>query len=209
MQHNKTTLLLSLLLLFAFACTEDIPDLELGRYEYAGIDGSKNWRFFRVENNGVYREVSTKATGLGELKQYSLCDENLFEQSFYDCGAYPSSDKPYLEMRENEIEMRVLANWQIKPEMVTLKAPYKIVGDSLLIESNSSLLKFSKSNGAKQKMFEATWDVSFHRRGLFALNPVVDQLTEQQRLHRIATKEKLQVGDTLVYLLFRERYVKQ
>lgn len=207
MKQNQ--LIIVLLLLCTFACTEDIPDFELGRYEYAGIDDSQNWRFFRVENNGAYREVMPKATGLGELKQYSLCDENLFEQRFYDCGAYPSNDKPYLDVRENEIEMRVLANWQIEPEMVTLKAPYKIVGDSLLIERDFSLFKFSKSNGTKQKMVEATWDISFHRRGLFALNPVLDQLTEQQRLHRIATKEKLQVGDTLVYLLFRERYVKQ
>lgn len=31
MQHNKITILISLLLC-SFACTEDIPDFELGRY---------------------------------------------------------------------------------------------------------------------------------------------------------------------------------
>lgn len=207
MQHNKTTILLSLLLLCSFACTEDIPDFELGRYEYAGID-NKNWRFFRVENGGVYREVSTKATGIGSLKQLTLCEDFLLERLFYHCGFFPAEEKPYFDFRENEVEIRVLANWRLPSRIITDKFPYKIEGDSLFVDTGSFEFKFSRLGGPKRKILEVPWIVSYAKGKLFSLNPVIDQLTEQERLHQAATKEKLIVGDTIAYLLFKEQYIK-
>jgi len=207
MQHNKTTILLSLLLLCSFACTEDIPDFELGRYEYAGIDDSKSWRFFRVENNGVYREVTPKATGLGELKQISFCHEDLFGERFYDCGLYPNFEKPFFNFTSDQVEIALLDYSPSK--IIKITQPYRIEGDSIYIGTTPNVLKYPRPQGAKKNAIEIGWRIAFARGAPFSLELVKDQLTEQERLHQIALKEKLSVGDTLVYLLFKERYVKQ
>lgn len=93
-KQNILQLFIGLALLTAASCTPDTPDFELGRYTYAGID-NKTFRFFRVENGGVFREVSAKKTGIGAIRAVPFCDEDAFGTSFYDCGLFPDLEKPF------------------------------------------------------------------------------------------------------------------
>jgi hypothetical protein len=46
-------------------------------------------RFFRVENNGSFKEVlPAKQTGFGEILNTPFCSDDLFGDLFYDCGKY-------------------------------------------------------------------------------------------------------------------------
>lgn len=80
MKNNLNLKFLIVLILASsiISCTpDDTPDFELGRYEYAGID-NKTFRFFRVENGGVFREVSAKKTGVGAIAALDFCGEDAF-----------------------------------------------------------------------------------------------------------------------------------
>ena len=210
MQHSKTTILLFLLLLCSFACTEDTPDFELGRYEYAGID-DKTFRFFRVETGWVFREVTPKQTGIGALREVEFCAEDWFGSLFYDCGLFPAAEKPFFEFSENQVEYRILDSSGGATEFSRNTLAYKLEKDSIFIGEAPFLFKFPKPVGQKQTVLEIPWLLYFAQGSLqsFNLNLVEKNQTDQERLREIMLREQLSTGDTILYCFFKERFEKQ
>lgn len=190
------------------SCTPDTPDFELGRYTYAGID-NKIFRFFRVENGGVFREVSAKKTGVGEIAALPFCDEDAFGTSFYDCGLFPDLEKPFFEFRENEVEIAVF--YSPTQEIQKGVGPYKIEGDSIVIEEEPFVSKYPRPTGTKKREFSIPWRIYATTKPFifFSVDLLVKDLSEKEHLEEIRTVEKLSVGDTIALCLLKEKYVKQ
>ncbi|AEE53678.1 hypothetical protein [Haliscomenobacter hydrossis] len=203
------TLLLGLTL-GIWACTagDDTPDFELGRYEYAGID-NKTFRFFRVENSGVYREVNTRRTGIGYLQTIPFCDEdNGFGPWFYDCGLFPNLEKPYFEFRENEVEFGLF--YAPDEEILKVTLPYKMEGDSIVFGDEPDVFKLARPSGTKNR--EILWSWRIYASSKFkssSIEALLESLTEKEHLSYVYQQGKLMVGDTIALCLLNEKFVKK
>lgn len=218
MRFSQNSFLFLMLLLIGFSCDPDVPDFELGRYEYMGFDKQPTYRFFRIESGNSFREVTPKKTGIGKVNEITLCHEDLLLEAFYACGAYPKAEKPYFEFRENEVEFRLLESLGSSDPFVKSQLTYKIEGDSIVIGTDEPL-KFAKPQNPKTAALELPWRLFFSPKVNipFNLDIVKKNQTEQELLREYvkkengysSTKEVLTVGDTIMLCLFKERFVKQ
>ena len=200
---NLFTLLLTLM-----GCEGDTPDFELGRYEYAGID-NKTFRFFRVENGRVYREVAAPKVGIGEILDLPFCDEDRYGIWFYDCGLFPDLEKPYFEFRENEVEIAIF--YAPDKEIQKGTSPYKIEGDSIVIGELPYVIKYPRPTGPLRTEFKFFWRIYQTTRppNIYSIDVPIKSLTAKEHLDEIRASEQLIVGDTIALCLFREKYVKK
>jgi hypothetical protein len=205
---TKPFLILFCLILGIWACTnDDTPDFELGRYEYAGID-NKTFRFFRVENGGVFREVNTRRTGIGYLQTIPFCDEDFLGKTFYDCGFFPNLSKPYFDFRENEVELALF--YAPDEDLLTQTIPYTVEGDSLVIGEQPDVLKIARPTGNKNREILWPWRIyQTTKFGVSSVDLVLEPLTEKEHLNAVYTQEKLKVGDTIALCLLKEKFVKK
>lgn len=204
---KSVTLMLGMALAFWTCTNNDTPDFELGRYEYAGID-NKTFRFFRVENGGVFREVNTRRTGIGYLGNIPFCDEDFLGKSFYDCGFFPNLAKPYFEFKENEVEIALF----FAPDEDILKEtiPYSIEGDSLVLGTLPDVLKLPRPVGNKNREILWPWRIyQTTRFGVSSVDLVLEPLSEKEHLQAIQKQEQLVVGDTIALCLLKEKFIKQ
>ena len=208
-QFFKQGVLLASIALSIWACNgDDTPDFELGRYTYAGID-NKTFRFFRVENGGVFREVSAKKTGIGAIAAVPFCDEDAFGTSFYDCGLFPDLEKPFFEFRENEVEIAVF--YAPTEEIQKGVGPYKIEGDSIVIGEEPFVSKYPRPTGTKLKEFGIPWRIYRSTRipKYNSIDLLTNYMSEKEHLEFIFKEAKLSVGDTIALCLLKEKYVKK
>jgi hypothetical protein len=202
-------LLFSLLVLGVSTCTlpDSTPNLELGLYEYAGID-NKTFHFYRKEANGQYREVIPKTTGIGILRPEYFCDEDFCGRSFYGCGLYPNLPKPYFDFKPT----RVITSIFFAPEenIATYSVNFKVQGDSLFLNDKNGSHKVLKPTGPKVYEFSILWRISANSRAFgFYYELINKSLTDQEHLIDLETMRKANVGDTIALCLLKERFIKQ
>lgn len=205
MQKNLYLVFVGLIIILS--CTPDTPDFELGRYEYAGID-NKTFRFFRVENGGIFREVSAKKTGIGAIAAAPFCDEDAFGPSFYDCGLFPDLEKPFFEFKENEVEIALF--YAPDEDLLKETIPYTIEGDSLVLGTLPDILKLPRPTGNKNR--EILWPWRIYQSSKFkfsSVDLVLEPLSEKEHLQAIQEQEQLGVGDTIALCLLKERFIKK
>ncbi|MDX2068905.1 MAG: hypothetical protein SFV55_10795 [Haliscomenobacter sp.] len=184
-----------------------IPNLELGRYEYAGID-NKKFHFFRVENEGTYREVEARTTGIGEIQYLPFCDKDQFGTTFYDCGQYPDLEKPYIEFSANGVELALFYGPSEAIQVVS--GSYSIQGDTLSFGEAPVGLKVACPKGNKNREIGLPYRIYQTSRSMVSsVDLYADYLSEQEHLDQIRAQSKLSVGDTIALCLLKERFVKR
>lgn len=182
------------------------PTLELGRYEYAGID-NKNFRFFRVEKDGTYREVQTKKTGIGEIQQVPFCDKDQFGTTFYDCGQFPDLQKPYIEFSNSGVELALF--YGPAEQIQVVSGSYAIHGDTLSIGEAPVGLKVACPKGTKNREIGLPYRIYQTSKSMISsVDLYADYLSEKEHLDEIRLQSKLSVGDTIALCLLKERFVK-
>lgn len=183
------------------------PVLELGRYDYAGID-NKKFRFFRVEKDGIYREVQAKSTGIGELQHISFCDKDQFGTTFYDCGQYPDLEKPYIEFSASGVELALFYGPAETIQVVS--GSYTIHGDTLSIGEQPVGLKVACPKGDKNREIGLPYRIYQTSKSMISsVDLYADYLSEREHLDQIRAQSKLSVGDTIALCLLKERFVKR
>jgi hypothetical protein len=181
-------------------------DLELGRYEYAGID-NKTFHFFRVENGGTFREVTASKTGIGEIQSMPFCDKDQFGTTFFDCGQFPDLEKPYIEFRENEVELALFYGPAEAIQVVS--GSYKIEGDTLAIGQAPVGLKLACPKGNKHEIGLPYRIYQTSKSMVSSVDLYAQSMGELDHLRQIKTQRKLIVGDTIALCLLKEQFVKK
>jgi hypothetical protein len=181
-------------------------DLELGRYEYAGID-NKTFHFFRVENGGTFREVSSSKTGIGEIQSTPFCDKDQFGTTFFDCGQFPDLEKPYIEFRENEVELALFYGPAEAIQVVS--GSYKIEGDTLAIGQDPVGLKLACPKGNKHEIGLPYRIYQTSKSMVSSVDLYAQSMGELDHLRQIKAQRKLSVGDTIALCLLKEQFVKK
>ncbi|MBK9491249.1 MAG: hypothetical protein IPO07_22520 [Haliscomenobacter sp.] len=181
--------------------------LELGRYEYAGID-NKTFRFFRVEKEGIYREIQANPTGIGEIQAMPFCDKDFFGTTFYDCGQYPDLEKPYIEFSANGVELALF--YGPAEEIQVVSGEYTINGDTLAIGEAPVGLKVACPKGNKNREIGLPYRIYQTSKSMVSsVDLYVEFLNEKEHLDQIRVQSKLSVGDTIALCLLKERFVKK
>lgn len=191
-------------------CTlpDSTPNLELGLYEYAGID-NKTFRFYRKEANGQFREVIPKTTGIGILRPEYFCDEDLCGRSFYGCGLYPNLPKPYFEFFRRQVTASVF--FAPEKRIDTYSTYYSVGGDSIYISLQDGAFKALRPTGPTVYEFSMLWRISIstRTRNGFNYELITESLSDQAHLKELETMNKYNVGDTIALCLLKERFVKK
>ena len=183
------------------------PTLELGRYEYAGLD-NKKFHFFRVEKGGTYREVDAKTTGIGEIQNLPFCDKDQFGTTFYDCGQYPDLEKPYIEFSSDGVELALFYGPAEAIQVVS--GSYSIQGDTLSIGEAPVGLKVACPKGDKNREIGLPYRIYQTSKSMVSsVDLYADYLSEKEHLDQIRAQSKLSVGDTIALCLLKERFVKR
>ncbi|WP_373552846.1 hypothetical protein [Haliscomenobacter sp.] len=183
------------------------PTLELGRYEYAGID-NKKFHFFRVEKDGTYREVDAKTTGIGEIQNRPFCDKDQFGTTFYDCGQYPDLEKPYIEFSSDGVELALF--YGPAEEIQVVSGSYSIQGDTLSIGEAPVGLKVACPKGSKNREIGLPYRIYQTSKSIVSsVDLYADYLSEKEHLDQIRAQSKLSAGDTIALCLLKERFVKR
>lgn len=183
------------------------PTLELGRYEYVGLD-NKKFHFFRIEKGGTYREVEAKTTGIGEIQIMPFCDKDQFGTTFYDCGQYPDLEKPYIEFGPDVVELALFYGPAEAIQVVS--GSYSIQGDTLSIGEAPVGLKVACPKGNKNREIGLPYRIYQTSKSMVSsVDLYADYLSEKEHLDQIRVQSKLSVGDTIALCLLKERFVKR
>jgi hypothetical protein len=207
MKFGKTVSLLAIISMLWTCNADETPELELGRYEYAGFDNT-TFRFFRIENNNTYREVNPKFSeyGIGYFKS-GLCE--FAEGILYGCGQYPNVPKPYFELQKDQVKVGLFD--PINEELLEGMTEYKIVGDTVIVGEEPDVYKFLTPKKGKIAEIKIPYRVGMSTAKSSAPDLILDEgkYTEKEHLDELRQQYKAKAGDTLAILLFYELYKKK